>query len=168
MNVILMSVIFPDPFWGWQDGEHVMRVLARLLVAMILGGIVGLEREYDHKSAGIRTHMLVALGSALFTLVPHEAGMTIADLSRVIQGIAAGIGFIGAGTILKLTSEHEVKGLTTAASIWLTAAAGMAVGAGGIWPATLAVALAWFVLKIVLRLELHFKKKKDEREGRQP
>lgn len=150
--------ISPDPFWGLQDTDHLVRVMARLGLAMLLGGVVGLEREYENKSAGIRTHMLVALGAALFTLVSLECGMTVSDLSRVIQGVAAGIGFLGAGTILKLSTEKEIKGLTTAASIWLTSAAGMAVGVGAVWPAILSVILAWIVLAVILKIEKWFRK----------
>jgi putative Mg2+ transporter-C (MgtC) family protein len=90
--------------------------------------------------------MLVAIGCALFVLFPTEAGMATADLSRVIQGVATGIGFIGAGTILKRSDAHEVQGLTTAANIWLTAAAGAAVGAGQLWLPVVAVLCAWVIL----------------------
>src|SRR5689334_2394549 len=114
-----------DLFVGLGDIHHVGRVVLRLVVACILGGVIGFEREYEHKRAGMRTHILVALGSALFTLVTAELGL---DSSRVLQGIAAGIGFLGAGTIFKLTEHMEVKGLTTAACIWVTAALGAAVG----------------------------------------
>jgi putative Mg2+ transporter-C (MgtC) family protein len=110
------------------DWELIAQDLAALLAAAVLGGLVGLEREVHHHPAGLRTHILVSLGAALFVL----AGLSIAGnadaLTRVIQGIAAGIGFIGAGTILKLTDRLEVKGLTTAASIWLAAAVGVAAG----------------------------------------
>src|SRR5262249_14537118 len=97
--------------------------------------------------------MLVALGAAMFTLVPLEGQMSISDLSRVIQGIATGVGFLGAGTILKLSDEHKIIGLTTAASIWLTAAAGMAIGAGWLWPALLGVLLGWVILSWLSGLE---------------
>jgi putative Mg2+ transporter-C (MgtC) family protein len=137
------------------DSSHFVRVLVRLLLAVFLGGLVGLEREKERKRAGIRTHMLVALGAALFTLIAFESKMTTADISRVMQGVAAGIGFLGAGTILKVSDEHQVKGLTTAASIWLTAALGMAVGAGLIWPSLITVGLAWFILFVVHRFEHH-------------
>src|SRR6516162_6183876 len=106
-----------------DDVEHIVRVAVRLGLAVVLGGAVGLEREQGGKRAGIRTHMLVSLGAALFTLIGIEVG----DATRVMQGVAAGVGFLGAGTILKLSEEHEVKGLTTAAGIWLTAAVGMSV-----------------------------------------
>src|SRR4051794_25746863 len=97
-----------------------------MILAAMLGGVLGVERERSGKSTGLRTHMIVALGAAMFALVPQQAGMTLADMSRVIQGIVAGIGFIGAGAILKHSEANEVYGLTTAAGLWLTAAIGMA------------------------------------------
>jgi|SRR5436190_21155498 len=109
---------------------QIVRVVIRVLVAAALGALLGWERQRAGKTAGLRTHMLVALGAALFVLFPAEAGMTIGDLSRVIQGVATGIGFLGAGTILKRAESEHIEGLTTAASIWLTGAIGMAVGAG--------------------------------------
>ena len=135
-----------DELFAIPDLFHLARLAARLGVAAVLGGVLGLEREQRGKAAGLRTHMLVALGAALFTVAPLEAGMELEGLSRVIQGVAAGIGFIGAGTILKRTEEEEIQGLTTAASLWLTAAVGMAVGAGRLWPPLLAVLLAFFIL----------------------
>jgi putative Mg2+ transporter-C (MgtC) family protein len=136
----LRQELFPD----FVDSAHVVRVLVRLVMATILGGLVGIERETEHKAAGWRTQMLVALGSALFVLVPLE--MRISDITRVVQGITAGIGFLGAGTIFKLTDRMEVKGLTSAASIWITAAIGMAVGAGMMGPAVVAVVLSLIIL----------------------
>ncbi len=147
-----------NPFWAelflkHNDMDHVLRVLVRFGAALVVGGVIGYERQHQGKSAGIRTHMLVALGAAVFTIVPMEGGMGFNDLSRVIQGIAAGIGFLGAGTIIKLSDSTEIRGLNSAATIWLTAAAGMAVGAGWIWPPLLAVVLAWLVLSFVHKLE---------------
>src|SRR5258708_5761461 len=99
--------------------------------AAFLGGTIGLERELRGGWAGLRTHMMVAMAAALFVQVGvGEADATSADLSRIIQGIAAGIGFLGAGTILKLTGRLEIKGLTTASSIWFASAVGAACGAG--------------------------------------
>src|SRR5207253_9890445 len=98
------SQLFSLPEWA-----HFIRVSARLLIAAFLGGCIGLERQREHKAAGLKTHILVAMGAALFTIAPLEAGMTIADAGRVFQGIATGIGFIGAGTILKLTEQQEIK-----------------------------------------------------------
>src|SRR3989338_9135196 len=101
-------------------------IFLRLVMATLAGGLIGLEREVVHKPAGVRTHMLVSIGSALFALVtieqlPNEA-------ARIIAGIATGIGFLGAGTIFK--AKDDVHGLTTAASVWAVAAVGLAIGFG--------------------------------------
>lgn len=140
-------------FLGLDDGSHILRVLVRLTVAVILGAVIGYEREREAKAAGLRTHMLVTLGSCLFVLAPLEAGMPLPQLARVIQGLATGIGFLGAGTILKMPEERIVKGLTTGANIWVTAALGMAVGLGVVWPAILAVLLAIFILYVLRWLD---------------
>ena len=136
------------------NGPQLIRVVTRVLAAALLGALLGWERQRAGKSAGLRTHMLVALGAALFVLFPAEAGMSIADLSRVIQGVATGIGFIGAGTILKRAEAEHVEGLTTAASIWLTGAIGMAVGAGQVWLSALCAISAWVILFGIAKLEL--------------
>ncbi|HEV6965592.1 MgtC/SapB family protein, partial [Roseateles sp.] len=112
------------------DAERLTRIMTRLLLAALLGGLLGYERERQGKAAGLRTHMLVAMGAALFVLVPQLDGMVSADLSRVIQGIVTGLGFLGAGAIVKHKSEEHVEGLTTAAGIWMTAAIGVACGLG--------------------------------------
>ncbi|MCA3233720.1 MAG: MgtC/SapB family protein, partial [Cupriavidus sp.] len=104
------------------DIKELTRILLRLTLAVLLGGLIGYEREVSGKPAGLRTHMLVAMGSALFVLVPLQAGVPLTDMSRVLQGLISGIGFLGAGAIIKLNSEEDVRGLTTAASIWTVAA----------------------------------------------
>ena len=136
--------------------EQIIRVTLRLVVAALLGGILGFERERKGKAAGLRTHMLVALGTALFTIAPIESGMSVTDLSRVVQGIAAGIGFIGAGTILKIAEQEQIKGLTTAASIWFTAAIGVAVGIGTLWLPVLGTLLAVIILSLLGYAEARF------------
>jgi putative Mg2+ transporter-C (MgtC) family protein len=140
-------------FVGLPDADHIARVAVRLAVAVVLGGVIGFERQREGKWAGLRTHMLVSLGAALIVLAPLEAGMESADISRVIQGLVTGIGFLGGGTILKLGDEHQVRGLTSAASIWLTAAVGMAVGLGMLWPALLGTILTWVILRLLHRLD---------------
>jgi putative Mg2+ transporter-C (MgtC) family protein len=134
-----------------MDTAHMSHVLALLGGAALLGGLQGLEREWLQKPAGLRTHMLVALGAAVFVLAPREAGMAEADLSRVVQGVAAGVGFIGAGTILKITATREIEGLTTAASLWLAAAVGLAVGAGLFWVPVVSSVLALGILLLAGR-----------------
>ncbi|MEX0939149.1 MAG: MgtC/SapB family protein [Pirellulales bacterium] len=113
------------------DLTNFTSAIVRLLAAVVLAGMVGLEREFHGRWAGLRTHMAVAMGAAVFAIVGTEvAPAPSTDITRVIQGIAAGIGFLGAGTILKLSDQVEVKGLTTASSIWLSAALGTAAGLG--------------------------------------
>ena len=130
------------------DAGEATRIVVRLTVAGILGGLLGWEREHAGKAAGVRTHMLVAMGAALFVLVAQQVGIGPADNSRVIQGIVAGVGFLGAGTILKgdADGESQVRGLTTAAGIWLTAAIGVAAGLGREVTAVLSTVLALAVL----------------------
>lgn len=135
------------------DAGEATRILVRLTVAMVLGGLIGFQREASGKAAGLRTHMLVALGAALFVLVPQQAGMPLADLSRVLQGLIAGIGFLGAGAILKQNDEAHIKGLTTAASIWMVAAIGVAAGLGRETTAVIATIFTLVILQLLLRLE---------------
>jgi putative Mg2+ transporter-C (MgtC) family protein len=124
----------------------VTQLVLRMLLAALLGGLLGFQRERAGRAAGLRTHMLVALGSAFFVLVPLQAGMPLADLSRVLQGLIAGIGFLIAGTILKQRDEEHIQGLTTAAGLWLTAAVGVAAGLGREASAILATGLAFLIL----------------------
>ena len=128
------------------------RVILRLAIAAILGALLGLEREHSGKAAGVRTHMLVAVGAAIFVLVPQQMQMPDAEVSRVIQGVITGVGFLGAGTILKSTSEETVKGLTTAAGLWLTAAIGIAAGLGREGSAVLSTLLALAILHLVPKI----------------
>lgn len=131
------------------DAAQVTRITLRLLVAAILGGLLGYERERQGKSAGVRTHMLVAIGAALFVLIPQQAGASSTDLSRVLQGLIAGVGFLGAGAIIMGTKDVETRGLTTAAGIWVTAAIGMAAGMGRESTAVLSTLIALIVLSVV-------------------
>ncbi|MDP2263851.1 MAG: MgtC/SapB family protein [Hydrogenophaga sp.] len=124
----------------------VTRVTLRMTVALVLGAIIGWDRERRDAEAGLRTHMLVSLGAALFVLVPAEAGMQPDDLSRVVQGIVSGIGFLGAAAVLKVSGEGRIHGLTTAASIWATAAVGIAAGLGREGTAVLATLFILVVL----------------------
>jgi putative Mg2+ transporter-C (MgtC) family protein len=111
----------PFDIFRVPDLADIVRVFVRLLVAGAFGAVIGAEREASGKAAGLRTHILVALGAALFVLFPSESGMTSADMSRVIQGVATGIGFLGAGTILKRKDGEQVHGLTTAVTQILAA-----------------------------------------------
>jgi putative Mg2+ transporter-C (MgtC) family protein len=148
-----ISEIVAAEFSDVSDIGQVTRIVVRLLLAAVLGFALGFEREQKGKAAGVRTHMLVAIGSALFVLVPQQSGIVPADMSRVIQGLVAGVGFLCAGTILKQgRDEQHVQGLTTAAGLWMTAAIGMACGLGRELTAILSALLALAVLALVPRL----------------
>ncbi|EHK63652.1 MgtC/SapB family protein [Achromobacter arsenitoxydans] len=145
------------------DVGEATRIVLRLGMAVILGGLLGYERERSGKAAGLRTHMLVALGAAIFVLVPLQGGMQVGDLSRVLQGVIAGIGFLGAGAIIKLSDEREIHGLTTSASIWMTAAIGVAAGMGREATAVVSTLMALFVLAVLRRVEARIAAKAEKR-----
>jgi putative Mg2+ transporter-C (MgtC) family protein len=145
--------VVSSEFADLSDFASVVRVVVRLLIAAALGGMLGFERESKGKPAGLRTHMLVAIGAAVFVLVPQQMGADDTSLARVIQGLVAGIGFLGAGAIVKGRPGEEIEGLTTAASIRLTAAIGMTVGLGRESTAILSTAMALLVLTLMFRIE---------------
>lgn len=143
-----------DEFADLKDAGAFARVVLRLIVAAVLGGALGYQRESKRKAAGLRTHILVAMGSALFVMVPQQMGASPGDLTRVLQGLVAGIGFLGTGAIVKgsrTPQDHagEVSGLTTAAGIWMTAAIGMSAGLGREMTAILATAFGLVVLALL-------------------
>ena len=159
---------FLQELWsGFPDAEQTVRVMLRLMVAAVLSGIIGIQRERAGKPAGLRTHMLVALGAAMFVLAGTESGMPVSEVSRIIQGIATGIGFIGAGAILKGKEEHEITGLTTAAGIWMTAAVGI-TAALGLWGlATVSVLISWLILSVVGAVEARLERRSKAGRTRQ-
>ena len=148
-------------FSDLPDVTELTRVLLRLLMAALLGGLLGMEREHKGKAAGVRTHMLVSMGAALFVLLASQGGMEDAELSRVLQGVIAGIGFLGAGAIIKLSGEREIRGLTTAAGIWMTAAIGAAAGMGREATAVVSTLMALFVLAVLRRVEARIAARKE-------
>ena len=122
-------------------------MILRFLLAVALGAGIGYQRERAGKTAGVRTHILVSSGAALFTLVSiYGFSGTVVDISRVAAGVVVGVGFIGAGVILRGQREEEVAGLTTAATIWVTAAIGLAAGAGMYLVSVIATAVAVGIL----------------------
>jgi putative Mg2+ transporter-C (MgtC) family protein len=150
------------------DLTHLMRIVGRLTVALIIGAGIGLQRQLTHKSAGVRTHMLVALGTALLLVSATDAGLASSDVSRIVQGIITGIGFLGGGAILKLTDHQEIRGLTTAAGIWLTAAASAAAGLGQTVAALIGLAFALIVLVVMGKLDRHLNPKKTPLDTPRP
>jgi putative Mg2+ transporter-C (MgtC) family protein len=149
-----------------------LNITFRLCLALLFGAIIGLERQLQRKPAGLRTHMLVCFGSAVFTLIPLLTNATESDndpLSRIIQGIAAGVGFLGGGEILRESSQKsrrsEVHGLTSAAAIWVSAALGIVAGCG-LWQLGLiAVVLTFLVLNPFKKLEKYSYLKVNRRKN---
>lgn len=133
--------------------------MPRLAVAVFIGAMIGWNRQVAGKPAGLRTHMLVSLSAALIVLIPLETGETNSGdaLSRAVQGVATGVGFLGAGEILHFSGEQgqkiQVKGLTSAAAIWTTAALGMAAGCGLLMTSITATLLVFLILTSVKKLE---------------
>lgn len=126
----------------------ILEISLRLFVALLLGGVIGIEREYRSKEAGFRTHFLVALSSALFCVVSQYGfGFDLKDSSRVAAQVVSGIGFLGAGTII--FQKNVVRGLTTAAGLWVTAAIGLACGTGMYLVAAIATAMVLFGLEVM-------------------
>jgi putative Mg2+ transporter-C (MgtC) family protein len=143
-----------EPFhFGWlEQGVVVNGAIGRLLLACLLGGVIGLERELTKKSAGVRTNILICLGSAFFTLLSAVlAGDSGTNKGQVASNIVQGIGFLGAGLILH--NRSRVSGLASAASIWVVASIGMACGAGLYAPAAVATLIVIFALAVVGLLE---------------
>jgi putative Mg2+ transporter-C (MgtC) family protein len=150
-----------DLIGATPDLRQMTRVAILLLVALFTGAVMGAQREYWGKAAGLRTHMLVSLGTTIFVVAGVQYGMGEDAMSRVIQGLATGIGFLGAGTILKLGDKREIRGLTTSASIWITAGISVAIGLGQIAIALLGTLLAWIVLSLMVKVENYINRVTD-------
>jgi putative Mg2+ transporter-C (MgtC) family protein len=138
----------------------------RLLLAAGLGAAIGLEREYRQKPAGLRTNILIAVGSALFTILSLEMTKGIGDTSRVAGQIVTGIGFLGGGAIMR--NRDTVHGMTTAATIWVNAAVGVAAGLGQYALATFTVALTLVVLVVLPPIEIYFERRAGWEERHRP
>jgi putative Mg2+ transporter-C (MgtC) family protein len=149
----IVSSTLRAEFSDLADPADLTSVLVRIALAAVLAAIVGYDRERRGSSAGLRTHMLVGVGVALLVVASQQSGMDSESVSRVIQGIFAGIGFLGAGAILKQSDKDQVRGLTTAASIWATAAIGTAAGLGREATAIIATVFVFAILTVLLRLE---------------
>lgn len=156
-----MDIFWEELTYGMPDARHLAQVVIRLVAATLLGAVVGIERERAGKPAGVRTHILVSLGTAVFVLACSGVGMSMDGVSRVIQGIVTGIGFIGAGSILKLNEQRDIQGLTTAAGVWMTAAIGVAVGLGSLGVALLSTLFTLIILALAGLHELRAEKKRS-------
>jgi putative Mg2+ transporter-C (MgtC) family protein len=128
-----------------------LELIERLLLAAALGAVLGLEREWRNKSAGLRTNILITIGSALFTLMSIELGTGNADPGRIAAQIVTGIGFLGGGAIMR--TDSGVHGMTTAATIWVNAAIGVAAGGGAYHLALIAAGITLFVLLVLPPIE---------------
>lgn len=142
------------------DNRTLLDLTIRLSIAIVAGGSIGLDRYIHHKAGGLRTHMLVSLGAALFTIVPTALTdrTDLDSLGRIVQGIAAGVGFLGAGEILHVSNSTpptsgtsiQVTGLTSAASIWVTAAIGVIAGCG-LWKLAIVATVMTIVILTALK-----------------
>ena len=139
----------------FTNGFHMLGAVLRMLLAVLCGGLIGIEREHKRRPAGFRTHILICLGATLTTLTSQYIALAMAlptDLARLGAQVIAGIGFIGAGTII-VTKRRQVKGLTTAAGLWTSAIVGLAVGAGFFEAAIIATLMILFVELVLSRFE---------------
>ncbi len=153
-----MNILWEELTYGLPDQSQLIHALIRLTAAALLGAVVGFQREWAGKPAGLRTHILVTLGTTVFVVASGNSGMSSDGLSRVVQGVITGIGFIGAGSILKLNEERAIKGLTTSASVWMAAAIGVAVGLGSLGLALMATFLTLIILSLAGKLEVQIDK----------
>jgi putative Mg2+ transporter-C (MgtC) family protein len=140
-------------FSDLTDPVALTQVITRIVLATVLAALVGYERERRGSSAGLRTHMMVGLGVSLLVVASEQSGMDRDSVSRVIQGVFAGIGFLGAGAIIKQDTSEQIRGLTTAATLWATAAIATSAGLGREGTAIIATLLALVILSVLLRLE---------------
>jgi putative Mg2+ transporter-C (MgtC) family protein len=148
-----MNILWEELTAGLTNQDHLLRVVIRLFAAMLLGGLIGLQRVRATKPSGLRTHTLVCLGTTVVLLSCSSAGVSLEGASRVIQGIVIGIGFVGAGSILKSSEEHLIHGLTASVRLWATAAIGVAIGLGQIGIALIATVLNVVALRVISALE---------------
>jgi putative Mg2+ transporter-C (MgtC) family protein len=162
-----MDVFWEELAFGVPDTKQWARIIIRLLAATLCGALIGMNRERLGKPAGLRTHILVTLGTTLFVLGCSSFGMSSDGLSRVVQGIVTGIGFIGAGSILKLDKERDIQGLTTAAGVWMTAAIGVTIGLGSLGLALISTILALIILTFAGKLEFNNAKHQAENDKKE-
>ena len=157
-----METLWNELSSGFPDPQHLIVILIRVVASAMLGAAIGFEREHAGKKAGLRTHILVSTGTTVFVLAGLNSGMQQDAISRVIQGIITGIGFVGAGSILKREEDKKIEGVTTSAAIWMAAAIGVAVGLGSLGLAIIATVLSLIVLRITFWFENRAMKSKTK------
>jgi|SRR5688500_515003 len=162
-----MELVWQELTLGMDSTRQAAQILLRMVAAVVFGFLVGMQREKAGKPAGVRTHMLVSVATAIVVLACAGMGMQYDAQSRVIQGIVTGIGFIGAGSILKLNEERDIQGLTTAAGLWLTAAIGIACGVGTLGIALIASVITVGVLALAGVIESRDEKRAADAEKKQ-
>ena len=143
-----MNIFWEELTTGFTGDAHGLRVLIRVSAAILLGGLIGLQRVSPRKPASLRTHTLVCVGATVLVLFCSAAAFSPDGASRVIQGVLTGIGFIGAGSILKVAEEHLVHGLTASARVWTTTAVGIAIGLGQLGIAFLTALLVLVIVAL--------------------
>ena len=148
-----MNILWEELTAGLTNHDQLLRVFIRLFAAILLGGLIGLQRTRATKPSGLRTHTLVCLGTTVVLLSCLTAGISVEGVSGVIQGIVIGIGFIGAGSILKSSEEHLIHGLTASVRLWTTAAVGIAIGLGQLGIALIAAVLNILALRVISALQ---------------
>jgi putative Mg2+ transporter-C (MgtC) family protein len=162
-----METIWQEISLGTAGLPEFARITFRMVVAALLGAAIGYEREKAKKAAGLRTHVLVTLGTCVFVLGGAGFGMNSDGISRIIQGITTGVGFIGAGAILKLNNERDIRGITTSAGIWMASAIGVAAGLGEIGLAAVATVVALIVLTLVKTRDGDDENDNEKRDARE-
>ena len=148
-----MNILWEELTAGLTTHDYLLRVFVRLFAAIVLGGLLGLQRVSARKPSGLRAHTLVCVGTTVVLLSCSAADLSLDATSRALQGIIIGIGFMGAGSILKLSEEHLVAGLTASTRIWTTAAVGIAIGLGQLGIALITTILVILVLAMFRVLE---------------
>lgn len=159
-----MEELWHDYSSDLSDPGILLRIIIKMSICLVLGSIIGLNREHAGENAGWRTHILVTMATAAFVMALHESGVALAALAPLVAGMATGVGFLGAGVILRMPDSERVKGLTTAASIYLTAAVGCAIGLGRLWLPIVVSIFGWFTLAYVRRWEHHIEGAPPTRE----
>lgn len=152
----------------WLSSERIdslhFRLLAEMALAVLLGGLIGFEREWKGKPAGLRTNILICMAAVLFTEISQRVGFRGGDPGRIASTILTGVGFLGAGTILHHKGGH-VEGLTSAATIWMVTAIGVALGWGAILEAVVATLIVLIVLSLLGRAERYIDERRPRAEG---